>query len=838
MSDVIPQRAGTSQSGKAAAGLLLTGVTKTYPGVVALNDVTFECRPGEVHALVGENGSGKSTMIKSAAGLISPDTGRVEISGAVLGRGGPRQARNLGLMVAYQDSSLVDDLTVAENLELSYHCLGEEAPKNLQTSLARFDLPFRPGDRVGSLGPGGRQMLEVVRSMIHEPKVLLLDEPTAVLDIPAAERLQTLIRHVRDEGCAIVFVSHRLEEVRRLADRLTVLRDGTIQGTHSSMDWDVDQIVELMVGTAVDLEFPARPDQAESGSRPLLEVTDLEAPGVGPVTITVGRGEIVGIAGAEGSGQRPLLRALVGLGRKSGTVRINGTDVPASPRGALRAGINLQSGDRVAESIFPTMGVMDNGTIQLGDELGPAGSNLPSKSLPRWLDVVDELGIVTASPYQPIGALSGGNQQKVVLSRASLRPPELLVIDEPTQGVDAKARLDIYSLISRVASEDVGVLVNSSDSSELAGLCDRVYVLADGAVIAELSGELTESEIVGRFVSTTEKRDLSSEEGMGGTLHRLARLLMSPWVPVGVLAVLTVLLSVYAGIRSPLFFESFNLNNLLLTALPLICIAVGQQFALLVGEFDISIGASTTLGVVLASFLLASSSPGSIIVGIIVIVAVALAIGIFNAVLTQVFQVSPLVATIGTLGIVSGICILLRPEPGGSIGSALSVGLQRAVGFVPIAFIAVVIVALAADFWLFRAGSGLSSRAVGLRKESSLRVGVHVGRIKAFGYIVAALGAMVGGVFLAAQVGVGSNDVGLSLALPAFAACFLGGAVLSGGRGTFIGAALGAIFVTVIGNATQVLSLPYSQTQIIYGAILLIAVAVYSLAARFAEAPR
>ncbi len=220
-----------------------------------------------------------------------------------------------------------------------------------------------------------------------------------------------------------------------------------------------------------------------------------------------------------------------------------------------------------------------------------------------------------ASPFQPIGALSGGNQQKVVLSRAALQQPEVLIIDEPTQGVDAKARLDIYSLITRVAEEGVAVLVNSSDSSELAGLCDRVYIVADGSIIDEASGDLTESGIVRRFVSTTDKPEQIAEEE-SQAVKRFARLLVSPWVPVGVLAVLTILLSVYTGARAPLFFESFNLNNILLSALPLVWIAIGQQFCLLVGELDISIGATTTLSVVLASFLLDTGSLGAMRLGV------------------------------------------------------------------------------------------------------------------------------------------------------------------------------------------------------------------------------
>jgi ABC-type sugar transport system ATPase subunit/ribose/xylose/arabinose/galactoside ABC-type transport system permease subunit len=819
--------------GPGKLGLRLSEVTKTYPGVIALNRVDFECAQGEVHALVGENGSGKSTLIKVSAGLLTPDSGTVAIADSMLTHQDPRHARRLGLMTAYQDTSLVADLSVEENIELSFHCQGEPAPKDLKKVLARFNLPFGPRESVRSLGPGGRQMLEVARAMIHSPRVLLLDEPTAVLDVPAADKLADLIKRTRDQGCAIVFVSHRLAEVRRLADRLTVIRDGVIQGTHARMDWEVDQIVELMVGTSVDLEFPDRKAKTPA-DRPLLSVTDLTATRMGPVSLRVDAGEIVGIAGAEGNGQRQLLRALIGLDRKGGTVEVAGRKVPASPAGAVNAGLNLQSGDRVAESVFPTASIVDNATVQLGSEIGPAGFLRGSRMRNQVREAVSSLGIVIASHFQPVGALSGGNQQKVVLSRPSLKRPRVLIVDEPTQGVDAKARLDIYRMLSRTAEQGVGVLVNSSDSFELAGLCDRVYVVADGAIIDEVTGELEESDIVRRFVASTGKRE-EEVSGAAKSLHKVAAALASPWVPVVALLVMMMALGAYTSSRSDLFLLEFNLNNILLSALPLACVAIGQQFALLVAEFDISIGASMTLAVVIVSFLLSRLTAGSLFVTLLVVLGAAAATGLFNAFVTQVLRVTPLVATIGTLGIVTGLCVLLRPQPAGAISPDLGLKLTSGISFLPYAFIGVVVVALLLDGWLFRSGGGLMARSVGLGTASSERVGVRVRTIKTAGYLAAALGAAIGGFFLSAQVGVGSNDVGLSIALPAFASCFLGGATLTGGRGTFVGAMLGAVFLTVISNSTQLLNMTFAWTQVIYGVILLIAVSVYSIAARRAH---
>jgi ABC-type sugar transport system ATPase subunit/ribose/xylose/arabinose/galactoside ABC-type transport system permease subunit len=831
-SDVIAEQTTTAVPN--APCLMMTGIVKSFTGVMALKDVSFECRPGEIHALVGENGSGKSTLIKVAAGVLVPDVGTVQISGTTLRGGDPRESRRHGLMTAYQDTSLIGDLTVAENIALSFHCQGEPAPENLKSLLARFDLPFAPRDTVKSLGPGGRQMLEVVRAMSHSPSVLALDEPTAALDMQTAKRLQDLLMRARDEGLAIVYVSHRLQEVRRLADRLTVIRDGVIQGTYAQMNWEVEEIVELMVGARIDLEFPKRAP-LEPSSAPLLDVRDLQGTGVGPVSISVQPGEIVGIAGAEGNGQRNLLRAMIGIQRESGEVRLGGVKVAAAnPAGSLRAGIMIESGDRAAEAVFPSLSVLDNATFQLGRSAGPFGLVSPRRLLSSLQSVTRELGIAAASPYQPISALSGGNQQKVVLSRPSLRRPKVLIVDEPTQGVDAKARLDIYRLLSKAADDGVGILVNSSDSSELAGLCDRVYVMSDGVVIDEVRGELDEADLVRRFVSNSGKL----EQGAGpstGRFDRLARAFASPRVPVAVLVLLIVLLSIFTDSRQNSFLSQSNINNMLVTGMPLLCAAIGQQFALLAGEFDISIGATMTVAVVVSSFVLTTLSAGSLGVELLVVLGIGLGVGLFNAFLTQVLKVNPLVATIGTLGILSGIAVILRPQPGGVIDFTLGVDLARGIGPVPFGFIALAVVALLLDVGLARTGWGLSIRGVGLKPESSQRIGVRVNRIKTIGYILAALGAAVGGLFLGSQVGTGTNDAALTFALPTFAACFLGGATLTGGRGTFTGAGLGVILLTMVSNGTQLLGASYELSQVLYGAILLIAIAVYAGAERRAH---
>ncbi|WP_327747923.1 ATP-binding cassette domain-containing protein [Streptomyces europaeiscabiei] len=819
---------GTTDGERSVPAVTLTGVTKSFPGVRALSDVDFDCRPGEVHALVGENGSGKSTLIKIASGVLGADEGTVLIGGEELGAGGVQRARRLGLITAYQDTSLVPELSVADNITLSFNAVGESRPPDLDQMLARFNLPFRPTDLVSALGPGARQLLEVARAMAHRPRVLMLDEPTAALDMRLAEQLSDLIKQARDEGTAIVYVSHRLAEVKRLADRVTVLRDGVIQGTHASRDWNVDEIVELMVGAPTELEFPTRTPPSSSPVR--LDVQELSGHGFGPVSINVRAGEIVGVAGAEGNGQRALLRGIIGIDRTGGSSSVDDKKLRrVTPATALDAGISFQSGDRAAESVFESMSVMDNATIQLGPDAGPAGLSLSRRLLPAFRQAKRDLGIVAASPYQPVSGLSGGNQQKSVLARPALRQPKVLIVDEPTQGVDARARMDIYRVLASAADEGIAVLVNSSDSAELAGLCDRVYVMSRGRVVEELSAPTTETEIVRGFVSAT---DVAEEQGPAliqgqGLLRRLVGR-VSAHLPIAILLLLITMVALYTGTQSDVFWTKTNLANLLILTLPLAFVAIGQQFVMFTGLLDISIGSTMSLTVVLVSMTLPDLGMSSVLSTLGLLTVEVLAIGLFNVLLIEVLKVTPIVATVATMGIVQGIAIVLRPQPEGAIAPELVTLVAQGIGFVPAAFIMLVVIAVATEFWLRRSRGGLALRAVGFHGESARRVGTRVVRVRVLSLILCALGAVIGGVFLASQTGLGSNAVGAGYTLPCFAAVFLGGAVLSGGRGSFIGAMLGALFLGLLNNVTPLLHIPDAWQQILYGGILLVAVGAYA----------
>jgi ribose transport system ATP-binding protein len=480
--------------------LRLDGVSKHFGAVQALADVSVECVAGEIHAIVGENGSGKSTLLGIASGVLTPDTGTVEIAGKRLHAGAAADALRLGVGMAYQTYAQVRSLSVAENLFLATP--RDERPpfremvEWARSRLVEYDVPVDPEARTDTLNLAQRQFLEVVKALLTKPKALLLDEPTTALGPGEVQHLHQIVLKRAAEGVAVVYVSHRLPEVLAIANRVTVLRDGRSQGTHAASGMSEEDLVSLMIGRPLEQAFPER--DGGVGKAVLLEVSGLQGHRFGPVDLVVRQGEIVGIAGAEGNGQHELLRCLAGVERSTGVVRCNGRRVDIrSPFGALRAGIMLLSGDRAGESLFPVLGVRSNATLQVLERFSWAGLVLRRREQAVVNGLIRRLRLKTPSMEQQVRFLSGGNQQKVSLSRPFLRDVHVLLADEPTQGVDVGSRFDIYEALRARADDGVSMIVKSSDPLELAGLCDRVVVISRGRIIDEiLAPDLTERRII------------------------------------------------------------------------------------------------------------------------------------------------------------------------------------------------------------------------------------------------------------------------------------------------------------------------------------------------------
>jgi ribose transport system ATP-binding protein len=420
--------------------LSLSDVVKTFPGVVALDGVSLDVVEGEVHALVGENGAGKSTLMAVAAGAISRDSGTIEIGGRPLNEPSPALAQSLGISVVYQHTSVLDDLTVAENLLycVPAHRRSQVSGKAewIKEQLAAVGAHFDSRTRVSELSVAERQLVEIAKALASQPKVLVLDEPTEALTATETERLFAQILRIKSNGTAVVYISHRLPEVRRIADRISVLRDGRFHGTFDAAGVSEEEILALIIGRSVEWVFPDKTTRIDD-VEPVLVARNIKSDVLQGVDLQIGPGEVVGLAGVEGNGQQDFIRALAGLAPIAGEIVVRGVSVvPSDPIAARDRGIIYLPGDRHAEGLLLTLSVRENMSLLVLNALARLGF----VSRPREAEMVDHyvetLAIKTPSREATIANLSGGNQQKVLLARSMAAEPVVFLADEPTRGVD------------------------------------------------------------------------------------------------------------------------------------------------------------------------------------------------------------------------------------------------------------------------------------------------------------------------------------------------------------------------------------------------------------------
>ena len=485
------------------AGLEFRDVRKSFGAVHALRGVTFQVHEGEAHALVGENGAGKSTLLKILAGIIHPDDGELSWQGARLTFATPREALERGVGMVYQEMLCFPNLSVTANIFAGRELTGAggrllDAAMESRTTeiLDQLHLRVRPRAIAESLPAAQRQLLQVARALAFECRILVLDEPTTALTDAEADHLFAVLTRLKSQGVTLLYVSHRLPEVFRLCDRITVLRDGGYAGTFETNAVTHERIVRAMVGR----DLPPRSEQAiaATASRPVLEVRGLtRAPFFRDVTVSVGQGEIVGVFGLVGSGRSELLETIFGLYRPNrGTVSIEGRPLDgSSPRRAARAGIALVPEERHRQGLFFNLTLLQNLMMPARTVAGDVMISR-SKEREEARRLLDDWRIKAAGPDVSPDSLSGGNQQKVVLAKWLATRPRVLMLDEPTKGVDVGAKFEIHEIIRRQAASGLACLVVSSDLPEVLSLCHRVIVMREGRIQGELAGSAATEEAV------------------------------------------------------------------------------------------------------------------------------------------------------------------------------------------------------------------------------------------------------------------------------------------------------------------------------------------------------
>jgi ABC-type sugar transport system ATPase subunit len=482
--------------------LELRNIEKSFPGVKALQGVNLTVESGEIHALCGENGAGKSTLMNILAGNIQPDHGEVIMNGLTITLPDPSSAFQVGIALVYQHLSLIESLSVAENI------YANSQPKNswglidyrtlysmASDLLGQLHIDLDPRLPVKQLSLPQRQLVEIAKALSKRPSLLILDEPTASLTEREIRTLFSILKELKNEGVTIIYISHRLEEVFEITDRVTILKDGKWQGTFQTLELDRTKLIRLMVGR----EVAALKPQSFAKENVLLEVNALTSLKFTNISFNLQAGEIVGMAGLAGAGRTEIARAIFGIDSfDSGEIFINKTlHSPQHPADSIAAGIAYVPEDRKNLGLFPEMSVQDNLVAACLDKV-KTGAFFNSQRASQFAhERKEQLKINTPHVHQAVNALSGGNQQKVVLGKWLLTDPDILMVDEPTHGVDIGARFEIYETLKQLAAQGKGILMISSDLPELIGLCDRIIVIKEGKLTGEVSGsEATEETIL------------------------------------------------------------------------------------------------------------------------------------------------------------------------------------------------------------------------------------------------------------------------------------------------------------------------------------------------------
>lgn len=812
--------------------LVLTEISKNYSGVAALREVSLEVLGGEVHALLGENGAGKSTLMNVASGTTTPDAGTITINGQVIEKLDPKLATDLGIAFVHQHPAVLPDLTVAENILISVPKRFLQTKGSVNDSMRSIldDFGFTPDlkERVENLSVAQKHLLELAKAFAVNPTVLILDEPTAPLGQESVDILFDRVRKITAQGTAVIYITHRMAEVRMLAQRVTVLRDGKWRGSSLVSEISDEALLTMIVGRELHSTFPDK-HSAVATDKEFLKISGLSSDDFYDVSISARLGEIVGISGVVGNGQSSLLRAIAGLATSAGSITIGEKDYDQKQ---LLNNAAYMPADRHGEGLMMTLSVRENASLSALKKFKKRLLISRSDETEAVLNSLNSIAVKAASMDVEVSSLSGGNQQKIVMTRALLSEPVMIIADEPTQGVDVGARAEIYQILRDIAKKGVPVIVASSDAKELEGLCDRVYVMSRGHIVETLEGSaISEERMVKAAVASTrlikESIPVTTTPTNAGSLRRFIK---GDFIPPIVLSVIMVALGFYINHKNDRYVSAYNINSVLLLITSLGFIAVGQTIVMLVGGMDLSVGPMAGLLLIISSFFVHDGSKvASIILAFVLMFLIAVVGGAANGVLIRYGKFTAVAATLTAYIGIQGASYLLRETPGGYISQSVSAKITGSWGPIPVAFIILAVLSFGLEYFVRNSGWGMRLRAVGSDEESARRIGIQINKTVITAYILSAVFAGFAAVMLMAQLGIGDASQGTSFTLQSITAVVLGGTSLLGGRGSFIGTLFGSMLLIQVLNATTFLSLSQTWQYLFQGLLVVAAAVVYTV---------
>lgn len=842
--------------------LTMEGITKAFGGVQALKGVNFDLRSGEVHALIGQNGAGKSTLIKILAGALPPDAGTISIDGKPVSLSSPADALHMGIGTVYQDPLVYPELSVTENVFMGrelrdrYGDIDWRAEVNRVRGLLQ-DLDVTPHiatSPIGSLSIALRQEALIAKALSWEPKVMIFDEPTAILTQHEVETLFGIIRKLRNRGVGIIYISHRIEEIYLLADRVTILKDGESMGTwpvrpivrdgeqHAEgVSLTTDQLIELMAGRALTESIVKTEPQA---AEPILKVQGLTHKGMyHNVSFKVRPGEILGFFGLVGAGRSEVARAIFGEEpAEAGKMIFHGQEVHThSPHQAVSLGIAYLPEDRKGQGIFGTLSVRYNSIITVIQHLTTLRFVVqPGKEENLAQRYVRDFSIKTPNTRMKVANLSGGNQQKVVLARWLATKPRLLILDEPTAGIDVAAKQEIHNLIVELARGGTAIMLISSELPEVLKLSDRVLTMHEGEVTGEFMRNTAASTVLAAAIRETDEEERASAapiEAPVAASSTIAPTRTSVSVShlrtlltrrESIVLALLIIGSLLFGLFHPTFFSFSNITSILSNVAVVAIISIAMTMVIVSGGIDVSVGSLLAVCMLMSAKVLVAGV-NSLLIALLVSLGVGLLIGAINGTIVAYGRIHPIIVTLGTLNIIRALHIqLLGPQWITPPPVARPLALGTFIGL-PIPWWLVLVLCFLATLFLRWRPLGRHAYALGGNTEAARLAGINVRGVIIFTYT--AIGLLVG---LAALIQLGQSgtvqpNTGIGLELQVIAATVIGGTSILGGRGTIIGSLIGALLIEAVHNALITLGTAALLEGLIVGILILIAVGVDAL---------